>query len=147
MKRAGSARRRKKLTRADYQRFGDELVKSVGLERPTGIRKTLTGLGGRTKHTGKVILEAPWPTTTRRRLYVLAHEVGHIKLQHCYRKLPSYLEEFEAEQWAHKWLRRRGIPVPKASTAEARDYVAQAALKSLDPRVVKWAGLGIRSDA
>jgi hypothetical protein len=64
---------------------------------------------------------------TRKQLYVLAHECGHIAL-HAYGRYkgrPAYVTEFEAEMWAHDALRRHGVAVPRAMTASARLYIGR----------------------
>ena len=85
------------------------------------------------------------PPTTRRRLYILAHECGHVALVHLRAKKPSHRQEYEAEVYAHDALRRHGIAVPKASTEEAKCYVArkirQAILrgaKHVDREALAW---------
>ena len=64
---------------------------------------------------------------TRKQLYILAHECGHVALKHGSWRWrapkPRHVEELEAEQWAHDALRRHGIPVPKKMTSRARWYV------------------------
>lgn len=103
------------------------------------------GLSGRALITSRIV-HAPLPANTRRRLYILAHEIGHIALGHT-NKLPRYVEEYEAESFAHVLLRRFHISVPRASTDNAKRYVrrkiAQAlkrGLSALDPVIAEWAG-------
>jgi hypothetical protein len=62
--------------------------------------------------------------TTRRRLYIFAHECGHVALEHDDRK-PHHRREYEAERYAHAALRRHGVAVPKRSTEEGKRYVAR----------------------
>ena len=89
-------------------------------------------------------VECPKPTT-RRRLYILAHECGHIALSHKASQ-PRHRKEFEAEQYAHDALRRHGVPVPRKSTESARRNVARridqavrlGRAKKLDRRAVPW---------
>ena len=68
-------------------------------------------------------VHVPTPKT-RRRLYVLAHEAGHVALNHIGMK-PSHREEYEAAKYAHDALRKHGISVPKKSTHRAKRYVAR----------------------
>ena len=91
-------------------------------------------------------VEAPWPSTTRKRLYILAHEIGHVALRHT-RRLPRYVEEYEAEQFAHALMRETGVAVPRSMTLRAKRYVsrkiAQAhirGLNKLDKKIAEWAG-------
>ena len=64
---------------------------------------------------------------TRKQLYILAHECAHIALKHGEQRgrtrKPGHIEELEAEQWAHEALRRHGVPVPRAMSRRARNYV------------------------
>ena len=68
-------------------------------------------------------VRVPTPTT-RRRLYIVAHEAGHVALNHSGNK-PQHRKEYEAEKYAHDALRRHGISVPKKSTQVAKWYVAR----------------------
>ena len=63
-------------------------------------------------------VRVPTPTT-RRRLYIVAHEAGHVALNHIGVK-PQHRQEYEAERYAHDALRRHGISVPKKSTQVAK---------------------------
>jgi hypothetical protein len=65
--------------------------------------------------------------TTRRQLYVLAHECGHIALHSApkARSRPTHVKEHEAECYAHRALTAHGLEVPEISTRWARAYVAQ----------------------
>jgi hypothetical protein len=65
--------------------------------------------------------------TTRRQLYVLAHECGHIALHSAResRRKPRHIEEHEAESYAHRALAAHGLQVPEASTYGARCYVGE----------------------
>lgn len=76
---------------------------------------------------------------TRRQLYVLAHECGHIVL-HSSREgqaKPGHVKEHEAETYAHRAFARYGIEVPAKSAQWARAYVGQWIMKD------KAAGLDI----
>jgi hypothetical protein len=68
---------------------------------------------------------------TRRQLYVLAHECGHIVLHSTRRRWnkPNHVIEHEAEVFAHRALRRYGLEVPEKSANWARGYVAQCIRK------------------
>lgn len=80
------------------------------------------GLSGRSIF-GERTVWVPKPTT-RRRLYILAHEAGHIAMGHN-GKLPAHREEFEADKYAHRVMRENGVPVPKRSTQAAKKHVAR----------------------
>ena len=62
------------------------------------------------------------PPTTRKRMYIIAHELGHIAL-HAKTSKRSFIKEFEAEQYAHTLMRRFNIKVPRAMTQRAKNYV------------------------
>lgn len=58
------------------------------------------------------------------RLYVVAHECGHIALQHGPRHTKIHRGEYEAEQFAILLLRHFDVPVPKGMVEDGQDYVA-----------------------
>ena len=62
---------------------------------------------------------------TRRQLYVLAHECGHIVLHSspAGQARPGHVKEFEAEVYAHRAFLRYGLKVPSKSSLWARAYV------------------------
>ena len=55
-------------------------------------------------------------------MYVIAHELGHLAL-HTKTSKRQFIQEFEAEQYAHTLMRRFNIKVPRAMTKRAKDYV------------------------
>ena len=66
------------------------------------------------------------PPTTRKRMYIIAHELGHLALHgHLKRKRSrrQFIKEFEAEQYAHTLMRRFNIKVPRDMTTRAKNYV------------------------
>jgi hypothetical protein len=65
--------------------------------------------------------------TTRRQLYILALECGHIALHSTPRtgSKPRHIKEHEAESYAHRALTAHGLEVPEQSTCGARWWVAQ----------------------
>jgi len=83
--------------------------------------------------------------TTRRRLYILSHECGHVVLKHN-GSLPSHRQEYEAEQFAHQQLRLHEVAVPRKATIQAKEYVAYridqairlGRAKRLDREAVAW---------
>jgi hypothetical protein len=93
-------------------------------------------------------LVVPWPTNTRKRLYILAHEIAHVVLDHK-RQRPAYVQEFEAETFAHGLMRLFGIRVPRKMTVGAQQYVRRKILARpqrrfahwIDPTIAEWAGL------
>ena len=93
------------------------------------------------------IITAPWPATTRRELYIVAHEIGHVALGHRARQLPVYVQEFEAERFAIALMRRAGLAVPRDMTARGKRYVAlkierafRRGARWIDPDIARWAG-------
>lgn len=112
------------------------------------LSKARTGLHG-CAHVETRKIEAPWPTTSRKRLYILAHEIGHVALDHR-RKLPTYVQEFEAEQFAAGLMRASGVAVPRAMTDRAKRYIrtkigrAHARfVRWVDPDIAAWAGTNV----
>jgi hypothetical protein len=93
------------------------------------FRKALSGVHWpERKH-----IEAPKPVT-RKSLYIWLHECAHGHLGHNRSgKKPSHVIEYEAEQWAHEKMREHGIPVPRAMTKRAKQYVARK-IKQAGPR-------------
>jgi hypothetical protein len=92
----------------------------------------------KTKH-----IKAPEPTT-RRRLYVWAHECAHVALGHSGGG-PVHGQECEVEKWAHAALRRHGIVVPRKESERAREYVGlkirraeRRGARAIDPEARRW---------
>ena len=82
------------------------------------------GLYGRA-YTNESRLHIP-PPTTRKRMYIIAHELGHLALHsHLKRKRSrrQFIKEFEAEKYAHALMRRFKIRIPRAMTKRAKGYV------------------------
>ena len=66
------------------------------------------------------------PSTTRKRMYIIAHELGHLALHgHLKHKRSrrQFIKEFEAEKYAHALMRRFKIRIPRAMTKRAKNYV------------------------
>ena len=116
-----------------YAQLGRVLLAEVGLH-PNQVHPS-SGLNGRvTTLLGALFIVAPWPTTTRKRLYILAHECGHVHYAHGRRgtrRKPRHREEYEAEHYAHAALRRHGVAVPRDMTARARRYVGRKIYQAL----------------
>ena len=77
------------------------------------------GLYGKCFHNGHIRIPPP---TTRKRMYIIAHELGHIALHAKTSKRPL-IKEYEAEQYAHTLMRRFNIKVPRDMTTRAKNYV------------------------
>ena len=100
-----------------------------------------------------------WPTTTRLRLAVLAHELGHVLLERSktptalppasfFRLLPE--REYAAERFAWRLLRSHGISVPRAVLRSGRENVLNHLYHCdcwdrtpIDPAIVRWAGMDL----
>lgn len=118
------------------------VAKAIAEEAGVESFEYLRGLRGRAYPKAKRI-QAPEPTT-RRRLYIWAHECAHVALEHG-KGEATHRKEYEAEQWAHAALRRHGIPVPRRATNRAREYVAmkirraeRRGAKHIDPQARTW---------
>ena len=116
-----NCRRRERAARQRYSAVADALKREAGIEKHYK-HKSMSGLAW--IGTGKIL--AP-EGVTRRQLYVLAHECGHIilhRLPSTWAK-PSHVKEHEAETYAHRAFRRYDIEIPEKSALWARAYVAQ----------------------
>jgi hypothetical protein len=72
------------------------------------------------------MLEAP-PPMTREALRLFLHECAHFALHHTKKSRGRrYMEEMEAELWAHARMRQAGIPVPRQALREARKLIRRA---------------------
>ena len=133
--------------RARYARLGETWLEEFRVT----LRKARTNLSGRGCAQTRQIV-GPWPPTTRQRLYIIAHEIGHVVLDHR-RQRPAYVREFEAEQFAHALLHREGIAVPRKQTLRAKAYVLhkiyrglrRGRTKALDPFIADWADMSLLS--
>jgi hypothetical protein len=114
------ARRREAAER--YLEIATALKIEAGVKRHD-VCKELRGLA----YCDSGVIDAP-EGRTRKQLYILAHECAHVALkhgQHRWRKnKPGHVVELEAERWAHDALRRHGVPVPRAMSRRARNYVS-----------------------
>lgn len=104
------------------------------------FRKRLSGVCDM----GRQHIVAPKPVT-RRSLYIWLHECAHAHLHWRPSRTPRYLEEMEAEQWAHTVMRNRNIAVPRDMTRRAKIHVAKKirqararGAKKIDPRALNY---------
>jgi hypothetical protein len=110
-------RKGKEAMAARCERVGMALAEEAGV-KTWEYRRSLTGRAwAKRRH-----IRAPKPTT-RRRLYIWAHECAHVALNHDGKK-PQHRKEYEAERWAQEALRRHGISVPRKELTRAKEYVA-----------------------
>ena len=109
------------------------LAIAAKLKAQAGVTKhrVRTTLAGYASHDGTI--SAP-KGRSRRELYIVAHECAHLALNHFSKKKPRYLEEFEAERWAHAALRRHGVPVSAFLTEMARQHVTLRIIEALRRR-------------
>lgn len=90
------------------------------------------------------VLSVPEPTCPEA-LYVWLHECGHARNRHHVRSMPTYLKEFEAEDFAHAVFREEGLEVPEYMQKNAVLNVVRRALEAgvrahqAEPRVAAWA--------
>lgn len=63
------------------------------------------------------------PLRDRYALGVFLHEVGHVLLGHFKTDIPTWREEYEAEQWAIKAMQADGVRVPDEIRGAARHNV------------------------
>ena len=129
--------RKKMATRC--QEVAQAIIREAGV---VTVQFHNRGLYGRARIKENAIY-APSPST-RRRLYIVAHECGHVVLKHDGSK-PRHREEYEAERYAHVAMRQHGISVPKKSTVPAKKYVAwkihqavKRGAKSIDKESLRW---------
>lgn len=128
----------KKAMAERCQRVGKAILEEAGVKDVQYHNR----LGGWACPDRKLVC-VPTPTT-RRRLYFVAHEEGHVALDHIGLK-PTHRQEYEAERYAHNALRRHGISVSKKSTQRAKRYVARKisqairrGAKTIDRESLKW---------
>jgi len=99
-----------------------ELLAKVGYTEPDIIVSTDPDCtdGAVSLPEGKPILYLPWPIQTLDQLYVVAHEVGHLKQIQYNREIflnaPVKLLELEAEIMAHLYFERKGLRVSSSMT-------------------------------
>lgn len=104
-----------------YQLIALAMKMEAGITRHY-THKSISGLAWTDK--GRIL--AP-EGITRRQLYVLAHECGHIVLHNSPAtwSKPGHVKELEAEVYAHRTFQRYGLEVPARSSQWARQYVGQ----------------------
>lgn len=143
------------------ERLGRELLAEIGLARPHYCLDRLHGFV-RIENGGWRRLGAPWPTSTRESLFVLAHEIGHWLLhteKHrggvwWFRDGSTELVlEYEAELYAHRRLRDLGISVPRWITRVGRRRAAalihdqlRTTSQTPDEGIARWAGVDIAKE-
>lgn len=88
-------------------------------------------------------IEVPWPPTHVETVAVIAHEVAHALLHGDENR--GHVMEYEAEMWSFRWLRSRGVRVPRFYQNAARRNVKSAikgdikAGVKIRPSIRRWA--------
>jgi hypothetical protein len=116
-----------------YGTIAELLKREAGIKRHYA-QKSISGVAW----PGLGLIVAP-EGSTRRQLYVLAHECAHVLLHSTPSAaiMPGHMKEHEAEVYAHRAFKRYGLEVPEKSSRWARAYVGQWIMKD------KKAGLAI----
>lgn len=140
---ATEADRPEVAARDRYARIGEEWNRRFSIRTIYPI----TSLNGKA-WPGSRDIQGPWPTTTRNRLYIWAHEVGHVALEHTSPSIPVYVREYEAERFAVALMREAGLHVPLTMIERGKCYVRSKIVKALrrglrqiDPKIAAWAGV------
>jgi len=125
----------------------EAIVKEAGVKRVVEIKPSQRA---HAEVTAKAIYVQP--PTTRRRLTTVAHECGHVALNHD-RRHPSHRQEYEACKWGFEALRRHGIAVPRKEVEDGKRYVRQKidqairrGAKRIDREAAKWCGYRLPSN-
>lgn len=112
--------------------LGEALLQQFGVSKAELVpSKAAVGFTGFT-YNNELLIGAPWPTSTLEQLFVLAHEIGHLRLHvrrnkdgwYCLSPQPNYVLEYEAERFAVDWFGANGLEVPPSVLAKARQNVA-----------------------
>lgn len=91
----------------------------------------------------KKICEIPF-AKTRKSLYLLCHEFYHTLRK---KKEKTFINEFKAEKFAHRYMRHLGFSVPSSQTKRAKRYVSWKITKAcrrglrqerIPKEVLKW---------
>lgn len=70
------------------------------------------------------VISVPWPPTHVETIAVIAHEVAHALLHE--HETRDHVREYEAESWAFRWMRSRGLRIPRDHVDGARWNVRAA---------------------
>lgn len=131
--------------RAEAARRFLEVAEAIKAEAGVSTHEVRKSLSGRAWSKDRRI-QAP-EGKTRKQLYILAHECGHVALGHGESRKPKHRREYEAEQYAHEALRKHGISVPRSMTDRAKEYVRRKCrqaekrgAKNLCAEAVAWSG-------
>lgn len=116
-------RAKKKIIAPEYE----DIIKAYqprGYELETRHMKSVLGL---THNLRKIVVP---PIKTRDALFVYLHECGHVASEHMHlkkEKIPDYVAEYEADQYALDAFAELGLKVPVRTAARhrsvLRDYI------------------------
>ena len=129
----------RKNSRRVYKSIGRHWVKKYGIKKIT----YKNGRGYALTKTREIFIPSP---ITRLRLCNLAHEIGHVVLQHYRNRRLSCVMEYEAEQFSLDLMKRYKIKFPRKRLIKGKRYVAskidmakRRGLKRPVPKeVIKW---------
>ena len=123
-----------------YREIAGKMAEEAGVKEVVEDRKGLCGFAY--VKTKKIHVPSP---NTLRRLYVFAHECGHVALEHGPEKT-KHRVEYEAETWAVEAFGRYGLTTHPKSDERGRQYVAykirqalRRGAKSIDPEAREFA--------
>jgi hypothetical protein len=119
----------------------------VRQHRPAGYQLTERSMNanyGLTTFSRSISCE---PIVDSASLFIFLHECGHVHLKHLTRKvkLPTWREEYEADQYAIHAMKALGIPLPRVRLREAKEVLRDDILKGqhkheeIDEEVLKYA--------
>jgi hypothetical protein len=82
--------------------------------------KYVNGLYGRAFcELDEIVIPKP---TTAMRMYIIAHELGHLALHYKCKKR-QFIKEYEAEIYAYNLMKKYKIDIPRKSILRAKKYV------------------------
>lgn len=113
---------------AAFREAAEAIIVEGRIRHVVFVDRPIRGLAVWKPRTGPQYMVTSEPTSFER-LTTVAHEVGHLFLQHG-NSLPRYREEFEAERYAYAALRRVGMPINEtAAELRMRSVSAQCIIK------------------
>ena len=132
----------KKNSRRVYKSIGRHWIKKYGIEKVT----YKNGRSYAFPKTKEILIKSP---ITRLRLCTLAHEIGHVVLQHSKSGKLSCVREYEAEQFALDLMRRYKIKFPRKRLIKGKRYIARkidmaerrGLQRPVPKEILKWVGL------
>ena len=131
----------RKNSRRIYKSIGRHWIKTHGIEKV--IYKN--GRSYALVKTKEIFIQSP---ITRLRLCDLAHEIGHVVLNHSKQELRC-VEEYEAEQFALSLCKKYKIKVSRKRLNKGKRYVARkidmakrrGLQRPIPKEILKWIGV------